>query len=65
MMEKELVTLKRVFKGKTNADKEMITSLKKKRDSVRKRLKAEKENNRLVNLNIEEEKIKSSVYRSS
>jgi hypothetical protein len=28
-------------------------------------LKAEKENNRLVNLNIEEEKIKSSVYRSS
>jgi hypothetical protein len=65
MMEKELVTLKRVFKGKTNADKEMIASLKKKRDSVRKRLKAEKENNRLVNLNIEEEKIKSSVYRSS
>jgi hypothetical protein len=65
MMEKELVTLKRVFKGKTNVDKEMIASLKKKRDSVKKRLKAEKENNRLVNLNIEEEKIKSSVYRSS
>jgi hypothetical protein len=43
----------------------MIASLKKKRDSVRKRLKVEKENNRLVNLNIEEEKIESSVYRSS
>jgi hypothetical protein len=28
-------------------------------------LKVEKENNRLVNLNIEEEKIESSVYRSS
>jgi hypothetical protein len=65
MMEKKLGTLKRVFEGKTNANKEIIASLKKERDSVRKRLKAEKENNRLVNLNIEEEKIKSSVYGSS
>jgi hypothetical protein len=42
MLEKELVALKKVSKGKENIDKELISSFKKERDSIRKRLKAEK-----------------------
>jgi hypothetical protein len=42
MLEKELVASKKVSKGKENIDKELISSFKKERDSIRKRLKAEK-----------------------
>jgi hypothetical protein len=56
MLEKELVALKKVSKGKENIDKELISSFKKKRDSIRKRLKVEGEKNRLASFNIEEER---------
>lgn len=53
-IEKELITFKKkVFKGKSSADKKIIASLKKKRDNSRKWLEAEKEKKRLVNLSIE------------
>lgn len=41
MLEKELVVSKKVSKGKENIDKELISSFKKERDSIRKRLKVE------------------------
>jgi hypothetical protein len=56
MLEKELVALKKVSKGKENIDKELISSFKKKRDSIRKRLKVEGKKNRLASFNIEEER---------
>jgi len=56
MLEKELVSLKKVSKGKENIDKELIFSFKKERDSIRKRLKVEGKKNRLASFNIEEER---------
>ena len=56
MLEKELIALKKVSKGKENIDKELISSFKKKRDSIRKRLKVEGKKNRLASFNIEEER---------
>jgi len=56
MLEKELVSLKKVSKGKENIDKELISSFKKERDSIRKRLKVEGKKNRLASFNIEEER---------
>jgi len=54
MMEKELVALKKVSRSKANANKELV-AFKKKR-VIKKRLKAEKQKNKLTNLNIEKEK---------
>jgi hypothetical protein len=42
ILEKQLVTLKRTFKGNARADKELIASLKKIRGNNRRRLEAKK-----------------------
>jgi predicted nucleic acid-binding Zn-ribbon protein len=55
MMEKELVALKKVSRSKANANKELVAFRKKKKGN-KKRLKAEKQKNKLTNLNIEKEK---------
>lgn len=62
MMRKKLIILKRASKGKKSADKKLIASLKKKRDNVKKRFRVQKEKNRLVNLNIEEERRLRTPY---
>ena len=64
MLEKELVALKKVSKGKENIDKELISSFKKKRDSIRKRLKVEGKKNRLASFNIEEERSLRAQYKT-
>ena len=56
VMKKELITLTRFSNDKANTDKELIACLKNERDNSKKRLEVEKEKNRLVNLNIEEDR---------
>ena len=53
--EKELVKVKRVIKG-VNVDKETMDFLKKGRKFFLKKIEVEKEKNRLVNFDIEEER---------
>ena len=56
LIEKELAKIKRLAKGKMNADKETIDSLKKERSGLTKKLEDEKEKNRLAEIDIEEER---------
>ena len=56
LTEKELAKVKRSAKGKMNVDKEMMDSLKKGRSILIKKVEVEKEKNRLVQLDIEEER---------
>jgi hypothetical protein len=51
-----LAKVKRSTKGKMNVDKEMMDSLKKGRSILTKKVEVEKEKNRLVQLDIEEER---------
>ena len=63
MMEQEFVTLKRALKNRKFADKETITSLKKERDQYKLKWESEKENNRLADLTIEEERSLRTRYQ--
>jgi len=56
LIEKELAKIKRSAKGKMNADKETIDSLKKERSGHTKKLEDQKEKNRLAEIDIEEER---------
>lgn len=63
MMEKELVTLKKASENRKGADKESITSLKKEKNHYKLKWKAEKENIRLIDLIIEEERSLRARYQ--
>jgi hypothetical protein len=63
MMEQEFVTLKRALKNRKFADKETIASLKKERDQYKLKWESEKENNRLADLTIEEERSLRTRYQ--
>jgi len=56
LTKKELAKVKRSTKGKMNVDKKMMDSLKKGRGILIKKVKVEKEKNRVVQLDIEEER---------
>jgi chromosome segregation ATPase len=56
LIEKELAKIKRSAKGKMNVDKETTDSLKKERNGLTNKLEEEKEKNRLVEIDIEEER---------
>jgi len=56
LTEKELAKVKRSTKGKMNVDKEVMDSLKKGMSILIKKVEVEKEKNRLVQLDIEEER---------
>jgi predicted phage tail protein len=60
--DKELAKVKRSSKSKINTDKEVIDSLKKERDSFRKKMEAKKEKNRLAKIDIKEERKIQSQY---
>jgi predicted phage tail protein len=59
---KELAKVKRSSKSKINTDKEVIDTLKKERDSFRKKMEAKKEKNRLAKIDIKEERKIQSQY---
>jgi predicted phage tail protein len=59
--EKELSKVKRSAKDKINTDKKGIESLKKEKNSFRKKLEVEKERNRLVRIDMEKELKKNLV----
>jgi hypothetical protein len=54
--EKELSKVKRSAEDRINTDKKIIHSLKKEKDSFRKKLEVEKERNRLVRIDMEKER---------
>jgi len=54
--EKELSKVKRSAKDKINTDKKVIDSLKKEKNSFRKKLEVEKERNRLVRIDMEKKR---------
>jgi predicted phage tail protein len=60
--DKELAKVKRSSKSKINTDKEVIDTLKKERDSFRKKMEAKKEKNRLAKIDIKEERKIQSQY---
>jgi predicted phage tail protein len=62
--DKELAKVKRSSKSKINTDKEVIDTLKKERDSFRKKMEAKKEKNRLAKIDIKEERKIQSQYMS-
>jgi hypothetical protein len=61
-IEKELAKVKKSAKGKMNADKEMMDSLKKEKSSLIKKLEVEKEKNQLAQIDMEEERRISAQY---
>jgi len=63
MVEHELVSLKRASESRKSAGKEIIASLKKERDQYKLKWEAEKENNRLADLTIEEERRLRTRYQ--
>lgn len=63
MMEKEFVTLKKASENRKGADKKSITSLKKEKNHYKLKWKAEKENIRLIDLIIEEERSLRARYQ--
>jgi predicted phage tail protein len=54
--EKELSKVKRSAKDRINTDKKVIDSLKKEKNSFRKKLEVEKERNRLVRIDMEKKR---------
>jgi predicted phage tail protein len=62
IIDKELAKVKRSSKSKINTDKEVIDTLKKERDSFRKKMEAKKEKNRLAKIDIKEERKIQSQY---
>jgi predicted phage tail protein len=60
--DKELAKVKRSSKSKINTDKEVIDTLKKERDSFRKKMEAKKEKNRLAKIDIKEQRKIQSQY---
>jgi len=62
LTEKELAKIKKSAKGKINADKEMLDSLKRERSSFLRKMETKKEKNRQANLDIEEERRTYAQY---
>jgi len=54
--EKELSKVKRSAKDRINTDKKVIDSLKKEKNSFKKKLEVEKERNRLVRIDMEKKR---------
>ena len=62
LTEKELIKIKKSMKSKINTDKETLDSLKKERSSYIRKIEIEKEKNRQVHPDIEEERRARAQY---